>query len=97
MIKDKEWMMTYGVKGLQQVASLYKDEFKDPNPVNRDIATILRLQDAINFYDTTVCLMQVLEPNFDEKLKKIYEEIHKEIDIGHEVVTIPVEEDALNT
>ena len=72
MIMDKAWLVNYAEKNMANLIVLLKDELEEPNPTKRDVPTILRLQDAINFYDTVLCLSEVLHPEFDKHLKTMY-------------------------
>ena len=72
MIMDKAWLVSYAEKTMSNLIVLLKDEMEEPNPTKRDVPTILRLQDAINFYDTVLCLSEVLHPEFDKHLKAMY-------------------------
>lgn len=72
MIMDKAWLVSYAEKTMNNLIVLLKDEMEEPNPTKRDVPTILRLQDAINFYDTILCLSEVLHPEFDKHLKEMY-------------------------
>lgn len=72
MIMDKTWLVNYAEKNMANLMVLLEDEMEEPNPTKRDVPTILRLQDAINFYDTVLCLSEVLHPDFDKHLKMMY-------------------------
>jgi len=69
---DKEWMVRYGEKNMMHLIDLLAGEYEEQNPVKRDVPIIIHLTDAINFYDTVLCLMNVVSPNFDVHLKKIH-------------------------
>lgn len=72
MIMDKAWLVNYAEKNMANLFVLLEDELEESNPTKRDVPTILRLQDAINFYDTVLCLSEVLHPEFDKHLKTMY-------------------------
>ena len=72
MIMDKAWLVNYAEKNMANLISLLEDELEESNLTKRDVPTIFRLQDAINFYDTVLCLSKVLHPEFDKHLKSMY-------------------------
>ena len=78
MIMDKEWLVNYAEKNMAHLITLLKDEYEEVNPAKRDIPTIIRLQDAINFYDTVLCITGVLNPDFDKHLTLIYDKVREE-------------------
>ena len=78
MIMDKEWLVNYAEKNMVHLITLLKDEYEEVNPAKRDVATIIHLQDAINFYDTVLCITSVLHPDFDEHLTLIYDKAREE-------------------
>ena len=84
MIMDKAWLVGYAEKNMANLIVLLKDEMEEPNPTKRDVSTILRLQNAINFYDTVLCLSEVLHPEFDKHLKSLYNKAKEEKEEGQE-------------
>lgn len=84
MIMDKEWLVNYAEKNMAHLITLLKGEYEEVNPAKRDVPTILRLQDAINFYDTILCLSEVLHPEFDKHLKSMYNKSKEEEEEGQE-------------
>lgn len=81
MIMDKEWLVNYAEKNMAHLITLLKDEYEEVNPAKRDVPTIIRLQDAINFYDTVLCITGVLHPDFDKHLILIYDKVREEREI----------------
>jgi hypothetical protein len=78
MIMDKEWLVNYAEKNMAHLMTLLKGEYEEVNPAKRDVATIIQLQDAINFYDTVLCITGVLHPDFDKHLSLIYNKAREE-------------------
>lgn len=77
MIMDKAWLVNYAEKNMAQLLTLLEDEMTESDPAHRDIVAIIKLQDAVNFYDTILCLSEVLHPEFDKHLKAMYDEMKK--------------------
>ena len=78
MIMDKKWLVNYAEKNIVHLITLLKDEYEEVNPAKRDVATIVHLQDAINFYDTVLCIADLLHPDFDKHLTLIYNKAREE-------------------
>lgn len=93
MIMDKEWMVRYGEKNMSHLIDLLVGEYEEQNPAKRDVPTIIHLTDAINFYDTVLCLMNVVSPNFDVHLKKIHSKESEEEDQDDETADQDVREE----
>lgn len=91
MIMSKTWMLEHGSSQMAHLVRLLTSELAETDPSKRDVVSICRLENAINFHDTVLCLIQVLPETLDIDLKNLYNDIERAVKESEEIASAATE------